>query len=146
MQDCIFCRIIRGELPATRIHEDNDAIVFMDIGPVVKGHLLVIPKEHYANLEETPAAVLAKLIALVQKIAAAQKKALRTDGVNIMQSNGRAAGQVVDHIHFHVIPRFLSDGHHWNWKAQKYADSGEMQALADKIKGILSGASSQQSG
>lgn len=133
MQDCVFCKIIRGELPAVKIYEDGNALVFMDIGPIVKGHLLVIPKEHYADLAATPTAVLAELMGVVRKIAAAQKKALRADGINVMQSNGRAAGQVVDHIHFHVIPRFASDGHHWNWRAQKYADSNEMQNLADKI-------------
>ena len=134
MQDCVFCKIINGELPAVKIFEDNDSIAFMDIGPIVKGHLLVIPKEHYANLADTPAEILVKLIAVVKKIAAAQKKALQADGVNIMQSNGRAAGQLVDHIHFHVIPRFISDGHHWNWHPQKYADSTEMQVFGDKIK------------
>ena len=137
MQDCIFCKIVRGEQPASKIYEDSDTLVFMDIGPIVKGHLLVVPKAHYAHLLETPAEVLAKLIAVVQKIAAAQKKALQADGVNIVQSNGRAAGQVVDHIHFHVIPRFASDGHHWNWKPQKYADNNEMQKLGEKIKGML---------
>lgn len=134
IKDCVFCRIVRGELPAVKVHEDENTLVFMDIGPVVKGHLLVIPKAHYANLTETPPEVLAQLIAVVQKTAAAQKKALNADGINIMQSNGRAAGQVVDHIHFHVIPRFSSDGHHWNWNPRKYANDGEMQTLADKIK------------
>jgi histidine triad (HIT) family protein len=137
MQDCVFCKIVRGELPANKIYEDNDAVVFMDIGPIVKGHLLVVPKSHYAHLMETPAEVLAKLIVIVQKIARAQKKALQADGVNIVQSNGRAAGQVVDHVHFHIIPRFASDGHHWNWKPQKYADGGEVQVFADKIKNAL---------
>jgi histidine triad (HIT) family protein len=137
MENCVFCKIVRGELPANKIYEDNDTLVFMDIGPIVKGHLLVIPKTHYAHLLETPAAVLAKLVVVVQKIAAAQKKALQADGVNVVQSNGRAAGQVVDHIHFHIIPRFTLDGHHWNWKPQKYADGGEMRAFADKIKNVL---------
>jgi len=137
MQDCVFCKIVRGELPAVKIHEDGDAVVFMDIGPIVKGHLLVVPRAHYANMLETPSGLLAKLIVLVQKIAAAQQKALRADGVNIVQSNGKAAGQVVDHIHFHVIPRFASDGHHWNWKAQKYLDSMEMRSFGDKIKDVL---------
>ena len=137
MQDCVFCKIVRGELPAAKIYEDGDTLVFMDIGPIVKGHLLVVPRVHYAHLLETPPEVLAKLIAVVQKIATAQKKALQADGINIVQSNGRSAGQVVDHIHFHVIPRFISDGHHWNWKPQKYADTGEMQSLGDKIKNAL---------
>ena len=137
MGSCIFCKIIRGELPASRVYEDGDTLAFMDIGPIVKGHLLVIPKRHYANIEDTPAAELRNLIVAVQKIAVAQKRALQADGVNIMQSTGRAAGQVVDHIHFHVIPRFVSDGHHWNWRAQKYTDNSEMAALADLISAEL---------
>jgi len=137
MQNCIFCKIIAGQIPSCKIYEDDDTLAFMDIGPIVKGHLLVVPKAHYAHLLETPAAILAKLIVIVQKIAGAQKKALRADGINIVQSNGRAAGQVVDHIHFHVIPRFASDGHHWNWNPQKYEDNNEMQKLGEKIKGML---------
>ena len=107
--NCIFCKIIRGALPC-RVYEDDDALAFMDIGPIVKGHLLVVPKQHYVNIEDTPVALLQTLIKIVQKIAMAQKRALKADGVNIMQSSGRAAGQAVDHFHFHIIPRFITDG------------------------------------
>lgn len=124
-------------MPSCKIYDDGEIIAFMDIGPIVKGHILVVPKQHYAHLLETPPEVLEKLIVAAQKIAGAQKRALRSDGINIMQSNGQAAGQVVEHIHFHVIPRFSADGHHWNWKTQQYADSAEMQSLADKIKSVL---------
>jgi len=137
VNDCIFCKIIAGQIPACKIYEDADTLVFMDIWPIVKGHALVIPKRHYADIVSSPAEVLAKLIFVAQKIAAAQKRALKADGINIMQSNGRAAGQVVDHIHLHVIPRFNSDGHHWNWKTQKYADGPEMQELGDSISAEL---------
>lgn len=137
MQDCIFCKIVAGQLPSCKIYEDDATVAFMDIGPIIKGHALVSPKRHYADIHSTPPEVLAELIAVARKIAAAQKQALKADGVNIMQSSGRAAGQAVDHIHFHVIPRFNSDGHHWNWKAQKYADNSEMQALGEKIKSAL---------
>jgi len=137
MKDCIFCKITNGELPCCRVYEDADALAFMDIGPIIKGHLLVIPKKHYVNIEDVPDALLQKLIVVVRKIAVAQKRALKADGINIMQSNGRAAGQVVDHIHFHVIPRFNTDGHHWNWKARKYEDNSEMAALAEAIKNAL---------
>lgn len=138
MENCVFCKVVAGQIPSCKIYDDGEIIAFMDIGPIVKGHILVVPKRHYANLLETPPEVLAKLIMAAQKIAGGQKCALGADGVNLMQSNGQAAGQVVDHIHFHVIPRFTADGHHWNWKPQQYADSKEMQALADKIKGMLS--------
>lgn len=137
MENCVFCRIICGQLPSCKIYDDGEIIAFMDIGPIIKGHILVVPKRHYAHLLETPPEVLEKLIVAAQKIAGAQKRALRSDGINIMQSNGQAAGQVVEHIHFHVIPRFSADGHHWNWKPQQYADSAEMQAFADKIKNVL---------
>lgn len=137
IQDCVFCKIVRGELSSCKIYEDGEIIAFMDIGPIIKGHALVIPRRHYPTLFDTPPDVLEKLILAAQKIAIAQKHALCSDGINVMQSNGRSAGQVVDHIHFHVIPRFNADGHHWNWKAQKYADGSEMQALADKIKNAL---------
>lgn len=137
MENCVFCRIICGQLPSCKIYDDGETMAFMDIGPIVKGHILVIPKRHYAHLLETPREVLEKLIVAVQKIAGAQKRALHSDGINIMQSNGQAAGQVVEHIHFHLIPRFSTDGHHWNWKPQQYADSKEMYDFADKIKNAL---------
>lgn len=137
MQDCVFCKIVRGELPSCKIYDDGNIIAFMDIGPIIKGHTLVIPRRHYPTLLDTPRELLEQLILVVQKIAGAQKHALRSDGFNVMQSNGRPAGQVVDHIHFHIIPRFNTDGHHWNWKTRQYTDSKEMQALADLIKSAI---------
>ena len=131
---CIFCRIIRGEIPSTKIHEDDDVLAFMDIGPIIKGHVLVIPKPHYASLPEVPADLLGKVMAVVQRIAQAQFSGLKADGVNIHQSNGAAAGQVVPHVHFHVIPRFETDGHRWNWAAKKYASSDEVASYADSLR------------
>jgi len=131
--DCVFCRIVGGEIPAVRVYEDADTLAFMDIGPVVKGHTLVIPKEHHDAITATPLEVLQKLIVVVQKIAQAQVKGLGADGVNVTQANGKAAGQVVPHLHFHVIPRFLRDGHHWNWTPGKYESAEEMQNFADRI-------------
>lgn len=131
---CIFCRIVRGEIPSTRIYEDDDVLAFMDIGPIVKGHALVIPKQHYDPVTAVPPALLGKVIAVVQKIAKAQLDGLKADGVNIHQSNGRIAGQVVPHAHFHVIPRFNDDGHRWNWNARKYDDPAEMDSLAGTLR------------
>ena len=133
-QDCIFCKIIKGEIPATKVYEDGDVLAFMDIGPVVKGHTLVIPKLHFDPLMEAPPAVLQTLIVVVQRIARAQMKGLQADGINISQANGKAAGQVVPHIHFHVIPRFTADGFHGNWIAKAYDSPGEMNAFADRIR------------
>lgn len=135
--DCIFCKIAAGTMPACKIYEDADTLAFMDIGPIVKGHSLVIPKTHHDPLAQTPPEVLHRLITVVQKIARAQIHGLKADGVNIMQANGRAAGQIVPHIHFHVIPRFIQDGHSWNWHPQTYTQPEEMQKTADAIKQAL---------
>lgn len=135
--NCIFCKIVKGEIPSTRVYEDEDILAFMDIGPVVKGHTLVIPKEHFDPITNTPPEMLGKVIAVVQKIARAQMNGLKADGVNVLQANGAVAGQVVPHIHFHVVPRFKTDEHHWNWAAKKYEDPAEMKKLADAIKTAL---------
>ena len=137
MSDCIFCKIVAGEIPCTSVYEDDQALAFMDIGPIIKGHVLVIPKKHYDPITETPDAVLQHLIVVVKKIAAAQRKALKTDGCNIIQNNGRVSGQAVPHLHFHVIPRFEGDGHTWNWAAKKYEQMQEMKALAEAIASAL---------
>jgi len=136
-QSCIFCRIIKGEIPAARVYEDEHVLAFMDIGPVVKGHTLVIPKSHHNPLMETPPEVLHQLISVVQKIARAQMKGLQADGINVSQANGEAAGQVVPHIHFHVIPRFTADGFHGNWIPKKYDSPEEMNDFAGRIRSAL---------
>ena len=135
----MFCRIVAGELPCTRVYEDADTLAFMDIGPIVKGHTLVIPKAHHDPLTATPPAVLQKLILVVQRVAQAQCGGLAAEGVNVTQANGRVAGQVVPHIHFHVIPRFASDRHHWNWAAKSYDSAEEMAGFAARIKGAMGG-------
>ncbi len=139
MTDCIFCKIVAGDIPSTRVYEDDHVLAFMDIGPIVRGHVLVIPKAHHNPLSDTPDDLLARLIAVVRRIARAQQDGLGADGVNVHQANGSAAGQVVPHLHFHVIPRFASDAHHWNWTPHPYADLSEAAALADRIKAALPG-------
>ena len=135
--NCIFCKIVAGQIPATKVYEDDDVLAFMDIGPIVKGHTLVIPKEHVDPLMETPLPLLQKVIAVVQHIARAQKAGLKADGVNLHLANGAAAGQQVPHLHFHVVPRFNTDGHHWNWAAKKYDNPEEMKRLAEAIKSAM---------
>ncbi len=134
MSDCIFCKIVEKQIPATILYEDDEVLAFMDIGPIVKGHALVIPKRHCDPITETPDELLAKLHLVAKRIAAAQMNGLGADGVNIMQNNGAAAGQEVPHIHVHVIPRFADDGHHWNWNPKAYDDIDEMNALANQIQ------------
>jgi len=137
MSDCIFCKIVSKEIPATIIYEDEEVIVFMDIGPIIKGHALVIPKKHYDPVTQTPDDLLAKLHLVAKRVAQAQMNGLGADGVNIMQNNGVAAGQEVPHIHVHVIPRFADDGHRWNWNAKKYDNIDEMAGLAAKMRDHL---------
>ncbi len=137
MSDCIFCGIVAGRIPCTKVCDDGEVLAFMDIGPVVKGHVLVIPKDHYESIADIPEALLAKVIAVAKRVAAAQLKGLGADGVNIHQSTGAVAGQVVPHIHFHVIPRFADDGHSWNWSAKSYSSSDESTALAAAIEGAM---------
>ena len=137
MTDCLFCKIVAGEIPSIRVLENEHVLAFMDIGPIVKGHTLVIPKAHYNPITDAPDDVLARVIAAVRLVAKAQIDGLGADGVNIHQANGAAAGQVMPHVHFHVIPRFKHDGHHWNWTPHAYAEPAEAQGLADRIRAAL---------
>lgn len=133
MTDCIFCKIIAKEIPASVVYEDDELLAFMDIGPIVKGHVLIIPKTHYDPLTQTPDEIVGKMHQLAKRIAAAQMNTLGAEGVNIMQNNGKAAGQEVPHIHVHVIPRYSNDGHYWNWNPKQYDDFNEVVELADKL-------------
>jgi histidine triad (HIT) family protein len=137
MTDCIFCKIVANQIPANKIYEDDLAVAFMDVGPLVRGHALVIPKAHYESLLDVPADLLAHLSSVVQRVAQAQLTGLGADGVNLHQANGPAAGQVVPHLHFHLVPRFRGDGHHWNWTPRPYADSAEPAALAQRIRDAM---------
>ncbi len=137
VKDCVFCRIVAGEIPSVKIFEDDEVLAFMDIGPIVKGHALVIPKAHYELITDAPPVVLHRVIETVQRVVAAQREGLKADGVNLHQCNGAASGQVVPHVHFHVIPRFRDDGHHWNWRAGRYTDPAEMSEFAERIRAAL---------
>ncbi len=131
--DCLFCKIVAGEIPAVKVLEDDVCMAFMDIGPLADGHVLLIPKAHAATLDELPAdqagAMLANLPALVRGVQAATA----CQGVNVLQNNGRAAHQEVMHVHFHVIPRNEGDAFGFNWPAGSY-ESGRMEELAEAIR------------
>ncbi len=107
--DCIFCKIVAGELPATKLHEDERTLAFMDINPATRGHVLVIPREHARDIHEIPREDLAAVIGVAQEIAGRQRDKLGAAGVNLLNSNGRAAWQTVFHYHLHVIPRYADD-------------------------------------
>ena len=106
MDDCIFCKIISGEIPSMRVFENEDCIAIMDINPATPGHTLVIPRKHYADITELDEETAGKLLMVAKSIGIRQKEALGADGFNVVQNNGRAAGQTVLHLHFHVIPRY----------------------------------------
>lgn len=131
---CLFCRLLRGEIPSTRLYEDEHTVAFLDIGPLVKGHALVIPKRHVGSLAEISDEDLGRVMATARVIARAQLNGLKADGVNIFQANGAAAGQVVPHLHVHVVPRFEDDGHHWNWIPHSYAGPDEMKETGERIR------------
>ena len=107
--DCIFCKIVAGELPSTRVHEDERTIAFMDISPATRGHMLVIPRRHHRDLLAVDAADLNACLATAQQLAARAMDKLGADGVNIINSCGAAAWQTVFHFHVHVIPRYADD-------------------------------------
>ena len=109
MQDCIFCKIVRGEIPSNKVYEDEDVLAFLDINPANKGHTLVASKKHYEDIYSVDEEILKKMISVVKVIAEKIKNTLECDGINIVQNNGRHAGQLVNHIHFHIIPRFPDD-------------------------------------
>ena len=108
--DCIFCKIIAGELPCHKVFEDADTLAFLDINPTAAGHTLVIPKGHHPDLLRTPADALRKVTAVLPTVAAAVVMATNAEGFNVLQSNDPCAGQCVFHIHFHIVPRRTGDG------------------------------------
>lgn len=110
MTDCVFCKIINREIPADVIYDCDDVVAFMDIRPVSRGHLLVVPKVHTSNLLETADEILVHFMHDVKKVAEAAQKAMKADGMTISTNIGEAAGQTVFHLHFHIIPRYAKDG------------------------------------
>lgn len=113
--DCIFCKIAGGVIPANALYEDDDFKVIFDLGPASKGHVLILPKEHFDNVFEMTDEYAAKVFVLAKKVATAIKKTFKCDGVNILQNNGSVAGQTVFHFHMHIIPRYEGDGVNVGW-------------------------------
>lgn len=136
MDDCLFCKIIRKEIPATVVHENHRVIVFMDIKPVNPGHLLVVPKAHFEDYASTSEEALREMAVAAKRMGKAVMEALGAPGFNIAVNNGRVAGQLVGHVHVHVIPRFEGDGHE-QWHGAPYKD-GEMQEVANQLKLAIS--------
>ena len=131
--DCIFCAIVAGKIPATKVYEDEQVLAFMDISPGNPGHLLVIPKSHYRNIFDIDAEIAGKVIQVGIKLANAIKAALNPDGLNLFQSNESAAFQSVFHFHLHLVPRWKGDSLVLPWKPQK-GDADQINEVAAKIK------------
>jgi len=143
-QQCIFCKIVSKEVPAKTVYEDNDIMAFLDIKPANPGHVLVIPKEHYQFLSQMPDNEVAGLFKAVKKITSAVFEATGAEGVSVRQRNGAVAGQVVPHVHVHVIPRFKDDGVSEDWAPRELPEeqfneiqkriSGKIKELAPTIE------------
>ena len=116
MDDCVFCKIIDGQLPSMKIDEDDRTLTFMDIHPLSSGHCLVVPKQHAATIFETEVRDLEATMVSAKRVALAIQEALRPDGLNVLQANGAAAFQSVPHFHLHLIPRWTDDGKGFDWK------------------------------
>ena len=113
--NCIFCKIANGEIPSRTLEENDKFRVVLDVGPATKGHALILPKDHYANLYELPEETAADVMKLAKKMAIRMKEKLHCDGFNLVQNNESAAGQTVFHFHLHLIPRYENDNQQINW-------------------------------
>lgn len=132
MTDCIFCKIVEGKIPSTKIFEDEYNIAIFDINPIAKAHTLFITKEHYSNLLDVPAEKIPLLFVNLPRLVSAILKASGFEGFNILQNNQRCAGQLIPHLHLHIIPRRPGDQIHFNWYPQPY-QKDEMAKLAKII-------------
>ena len=133
--NCIFCKILAGEIPSTAVYEDDSFRAILDVNPAAREHVIIITKKHAANIFELPEEDASKIFVVAKKIATAVKKAYNCDGVNIVQNNGEAAGQTVFHVHVHVIPRFQNDTVNIKWKQGDMPE--DMEAVAEEIKAYL---------
>lgn len=130
-ENCVFCKIIAGEIPSTTVYEDDDFKAILDVNPAARGHVIILPKKHAANIFELEDEDAAKVFPIAKKIASAVKKTYDCDGVNILQNNGEAAGQTVFHLHVHVVPRYYDDEVNIMWKP---GETPDLDAVADEIK------------
>lgn len=127
--NCIFCKIANGEIPSATIYEDEDFRAILDLGPASKGHTLILPKKHAANLFDLPDETASKLLVLAKKLGATLKDGLQADGLNLVQNNGTAAGQTVFHFHLHLIPRYANDTVNVKWQPGKLTEEDKAEIL-----------------
>ena len=134
-EDCIFCKIAGGEIPSNTIYENSEFKVIMDIAPASKGHVLIIPKEHFKDIYEIDAITAGKLFQLATVVARALKEVLHCDGLNVLQNNGLIAGQTVYHFHMHLIPRYKEAKNNdiLKWNHEEFT-SEEMKEICESLK------------
>lgn len=130
--NCIFCKIANGEIPSQTLYEDDIFRVILDLGPATRGHALILPKEHYANLYELPEETAGNVMKLAKKMATEMTERLGCEGFNLVQNNGDLAGQTVFHFHMHLIPRYRADGQKIGWKPQEVTEK-ELQEVQNQI-------------
>ena len=135
-EDCIFCKIVNGDIPSKTLYEDEDFRVILDLGPATKGHALILPKEHADNLYELPDETASKVFVLAKKLAIKMKEKLNCDGLNIVQNNGEVAGQTVFHFHMHIIPRIKGDTVNVGW-VPGTADNDTIASIVEKVTPYL---------
>ena len=131
--NCIFCKLANGDIPTNTIYEDEDFRVILDNSPATKGHALILPKQHYANMFETDDEILGKAAKLAKKVITHEKEVLECDGYNVLQNNGEVAGQTVFHFRVHLIPRYAGDQAIKEWDRQEYSDE-EMKSICSEMK------------
>jgi histidine triad (HIT) family protein len=134
--NCVFCKIVAGQIPCFKLHEDEHTIAFMDINPANEGHALAVAKGHYPTLTEIPADILGKVAATAKRVASAVDMALRPAGINLIQANGPGAAQSVPHLHIHILPRLVGDHLPINW-TPKPGDMEKIKAVYNRIKANL---------
>ncbi|MCI8985250.1 MAG: HIT family protein [Lachnospiraceae bacterium] len=132
--NCIFCKIANGEIPSKTLYEDDKFRVILDLGPASKGHALILPKEHYADLYELQEETAGEVMKLAKKMATQMTQRLGCEGFNLVQNNGELAGQTVFHFHMHLIPRYRDDGQKIGWKPQE-ATQEELETIRAQITG-----------
>lgn len=129
-ENCIFCKIAAGEIPSATIYEDDDFRVILDIEPASKGHALILPKEHYANLYELPDELASKALVVAKKVITQMTDIVGCDGYNILQNNGETAGQTVFHFHMHLIPRYKEDDVTITWNHGELTEELKAEILS----------------
>lgn len=135
MTNCIFCKIVNGEIPCYKIYENEKVMAFLDANPVAKGHTLIVPKNHFENIFDIDEEKLKEIVSVSKKIALNIKENLNADGINFIQNNGSLAGQAVFHYHLHVIPRFENDKLSF-WTKMEHVEE-DFEGVKNKIKGEL---------